>query len=124
MRLLGGRSFIGARYRRSELARLAGSPRILLTKNTCSSNLEHMFGSRLILIGVVLLALLLAALGAARPTSGAAPETRYVVEAGDTLWEIAKSYYDGDPREAIWRIEQRNDLRGATLQPGQELVLP
>lgn len=83
-----------------------------------------MFGSRLVLIGVVLLLLLLAALGAARPTSGAAPETRYVVQAGDSLWAIAESHYDGDPREAIWRIEQRNDLRGVTLRPGQELVLP
>lgn len=83
-----------------------------------------MFGSRLVLPGVVLLALLLVALGAARPTSGAAPETRYVVKAGDTLWEIAESHYAGDPREAVWRIEQRNGLAGAEIVPGQVLVLP
>lgn len=83
-----------------------------------------MFGSRLVLVGVVLLTLLLVALGAARPTSGAAPETRYVVQAGDTLWAIAESHYDGDPREAVWRIEQRNHLRGSAIHPGQKLVLP
>jgi nucleoid-associated protein YgaU len=82
------------------------------------------FGSRLVLVGVVLLTLLLVALGAARPTSGAAPETRYVVRAGDTLWAIAESHYDGDPREAVWRIEQRNHLRGTAIRPGQKLVLP
>ena len=83
-----------------------------------------MFGSRLVLSGVVLLALLLVALGAARPSSGAAPETRYVVEAGDTLWAIASARYGGDPREAIWRIRDRNDLVSASLRPGQVLMLP
>lgn len=83
-----------------------------------------MFGSRLVLSGAVLLALLLVALGAARPSSGAAPETRYVVEAGDTLWAIASARYSGDPREAIWRITERNDLASVSLRPGQVLVLP
>jgi LysM repeat protein len=82
------------------------------------------FDSRLVLSGVVLLALLLVALGAARPSSGAAPETRYVVEAGDTLWAIASARYDGDPREAVWRIQERNDLASPLLRPGQVLVLP
>jgi LysM repeat protein len=82
------------------------------------------FGSRLALSGVVLLALLLVALGAARPSSGAAPETRYVVKTGDTLWAIAAERYDGDPREAIWEIEDRNGLTSPLLQPGQVLVLP
>ena len=83
-----------------------------------------MFVSRLILIGVVLLSLLLAALGAARPSSGAAPEARYVVKAGDTLWGIAEARYDGDPREAVWRIQERNGLPGAEIAPGGVLVLP
>ena len=83
-----------------------------------------MFGSRLVLAGVALLALLLAALGAARPSSGAAPETRYVIEAGDTLWAIAAERYDGDPREAVWQIEQRNRLATSLLVPGQVLILP
>jgi LysM repeat protein len=95
-----------------------------LISNIRSSIIEHVFVSRLVLTGVVLLALLLVALGAARPSSGAAPETRYVVEAGDTLWAIASARYEGDPREAVWRIQERNDLASPLLQPGQVLVLP
>jgi LysM repeat protein len=76
------------------------------------------------LVGVVLLTLLLVALGAARPSSGAPPETRYVVRSGDTLWGIAEARYDGDLREAIWRIEDRNDLSSPVITPGEVLVLP
>lgn len=83
-----------------------------------------MFASRLILIGVVLLVLLLAALGAARPSSGAAPETRYVVAPGDTLWAIAEASYGGDPREGVWRIKERNGLGSSVLQPGMVLLVP
>ncbi len=83
-----------------------------------------MFGSRLTLPGVVLLLLVIAALGAARPSSGAAPETRYTVQPGDTLWAIAEEHYAGDVREAVWEIQQRNELPGATIAPGQELILP
>lgn len=83
-----------------------------------------MFVSRLLLPGAVLLVTLLAALWAARPTSGAAPEARYVVRSGDTLWEIAERRYGGDPREGVWRIKQRNDLEGPQIQPGDVLFLP
>ena len=64
------------------------------------------------------------AVSAAQPTSGAAPPTRYVVQPGDTLWAIATARYEGDPREAIWRIRQRNGLESAVLQPGQVLDMP
>ncbi|MBW3593823.1 MAG: LysM peptidoglycan-binding domain-containing protein [Actinobacteria bacterium] len=64
------------------------------------------------------------ALGAARPTGGAADEARYVVEPGDTLWLIAEEHYDGDPREAIWAIKERNGMRTSLLSPGTVLVLP
>ena len=83
-----------------------------------------MFVSRLIANGVVLLVVLLAALGAARSSSGTAPEARYLVKPGDTLWAIAEARYGGDPREAVWKIEQANGLGGPDLQPGQVLVLP
>ena len=74
---------------------------------------------------LVVLALLLAlALSLARPSQGAGAETRYVVRAGDTLWSIASTRYSGDPRKAVWRIEQRNGLAGDTLRPGSVLYLP
>jgi LysM repeat protein len=60
----------------------------------------------------------------ARPTGGAGPETRYVVQPADTLWSIAASHYAGDPREAVWTLRQRNRLRSTTLVPGQTLALP
>ena len=48
----------------------------------------------------------------------------YVVQRGDTLWSIASERYAGDPREGIWKLQQRNHLVGTTISPGQRLVLP
>jgi LysM repeat protein len=42
----------------------------------------------------------------------------------DTLWSIAQRHYGGDPRAAIWRIEQANHLPAADVSVGQRLVLP
>jgi LysM repeat protein len=67
--------------------------------------------------GVLLLAV-------ARPSSGSAPEQRYVVQPGDTLWWLAAERYAGDPREGIWRIRERNDLDGTVLPAGTVLYLP
>lgn len=83
-----------------------------------------MFVKRLFAVSVAALAFACAALGAARPSSGGAEEARYVVRPGDTLWEIAAERYDGDPREAIWRIKERNGLARSDLQPGTVLALP
>ena len=69
-------------------------------------------------------ALVVVALSIARPSDGAGPEVRYVVQPGDTLWEIAESRSQGDPREAIWMISRRNGLEDSLLQPGQVLVIP
>jgi LysM repeat protein len=90
--------------------------------------IEHVFVSRRVLVGVVLLALPLAALGAARSSSGAAPgasaaET-YVVQAGDSLWAIAVEHLGGDPREGVWQISERNGLNGTLIHPGDRLILP
>ena len=76
-----------------------------------------------VILGVVFLAVFVA-LYAARPTRSAGPETTYVVRPGDTLWTIAESRYDGDPRAAIWRIKERNELETSTLVPGLVLRLP
>ncbi len=59
----------------------------------------------------------------ARSSDASGPEQRYVVQAHDTLWSIASSGYD-DPRQGIWEIKERNGLKGATIVPGQVLVLP
>jgi LysM repeat protein len=79
-----------------------------------------MFGKLLILLCVAALAVGLAARG----SSGAGPKQTYVVRPGDTLWSVAVRTYAGDPREGVWKLEQRNHLVGATIVPGQKLVVP
>ena len=79
-----------------------------------------MFGK--ILLMALLLTVLVAAV--ARTSSGHAPERVYVVRPADTLWSIASERYGGDPREGVWKIEQRNRLNGSLLRPGERLVLP
>jgi nucleoid-associated protein YgaU len=75
---------------------------------------------------ILVLALLVAVTWAvvARASTAAAPEAAYTVQPGDTLWSIALHRYSGDPRGGVWKIERRNGLPGATIRPGQTLVLP
>ena len=75
------------------------------------------------IIVVVLVAGLLWAVFARDTGAGARP-THYRVKSGDTLWSIAVSHVAGDPREGVWRIEELNELEGATIVPGQRLALP
>lgn len=81
---------------------------------------EQMFGRLAILavLGVFLWAVF------ARDSGASGPAQRHRVRAGDTLWSIVEARYAGDPREGVWKIERRNHLRGATITPGQVLVLP
>jgi hypothetical protein len=53
-------------------------------------------------------------------------ERTYIVRTNDTLWSVASRAYSGshDPRRVVYRIEQRNQLVGADIQPGEVLVLP
>ena len=81
-----------------------------------------MFASRPVLALFAVLAVLV--LVAARPSGGSGPEERYVVRPGDTLWELAAERYGGDPREGVWRIRERNGLRGSSLPTGAILYLP
>ncbi len=60
----------------------------------------------------------------ARASSGAGRERVYIVKPHDTLWTIAARTYGGDPRAGIWRIQQANHLAGATIVPGEKLVVP
>ncbi len=73
---------------------------------------------------IIAAALALAWAVLARPSDGAGPERAYVVRHADTLWSIASRSYAGDPRDAVWRIQERNGLDGTLLSPGQRLVLP
>ena len=79
-----------------------------------------MFG-RIILVSVAVLVVWALF---ARESGAGGPEQRYRVQAGDTLWSIAVSHHAGDPREGVWELRQRNGLAGATIHPGQTLVLP
>jgi LysM repeat protein len=79
-----------------------------------------MFGKLAILLCAAALTVGLAA----RSSSGAGPKRVYVVQPGDTLWSVAEHTYGGDPRQGVWKIEQRNHLAGATIVPGQKLVVP
>ena len=74
-------------------------------------------------IGVLLAGLVFWAV-AARSSDGAGHLQLYTVKRYDTLWSIASSHYSGDPRAAIYRLEERNALAGTVVQPGQKLVLP
>ena len=79
------------------------------------------------MFGKFVLLLCVAAIGvglAARGSSGAGPKRTYVVKPGDTLWSVAEHAYAGDPREGVWKLEQRNHLGSATIVPGEKLVLP
>ena len=60
----------------------------------------------------------------APPSGGAGRERVHVVKPGETLWSIAAANGGGDPREAVWELQRRNDLRGALLRPGDRLIVP
>lgn len=56
-------------------------------------------------------------------------ETTYVeitVQEGDTLWNLAKPYYDGksDYRKFIHEIRKLNDLEEGVIFPGQIIIIP
>lgn len=73
---------------------------------------------------LVAFALALVVAVTARTSDSAGPEERYIVKRYDTLWSIATTHYAGDPRDAVWQIQERNRLSGSTIAPGQVLQLP
>jgi LysM repeat protein len=79
-----------------------------------------MFGKILLISALALIAWAVVA----RASHGAGAEVRYTVKPGDTLWALAASHYAGDPRDAIYRIDQKNHLHGSVIVPGETLLLP
>ena len=79
-----------------------------------------MFGRALI---VVLVAVLVWAV-LARDTGASGTPQHHTVRTGETLWAIAAARYGGDPRAGVWKLQQANHLAGATIAPGQHLLVP
>lgn len=61
---------------------------------------------------------------AARPSGAHGHKVTYRVRPYDTLWTIAAAHYSGDPRNGIWQIQSANHLAGASIYPGELIVLP
>ena len=84
--------------------------------------------SRLVLLVVIVLVTIWVGARIANATSNAAAfsEHTYVVRANDTLWSVANGAYPGshDPRQLVFRLEQRNRLATADIHPGEVLTLP
>jgi hypothetical protein len=102
----------------------------LTTEHLFAILTEHMFATldirRLLsLLAACAVALALVMSYAAPSSSGASHPHRHGVRAGETLWSIAEhAYPSSDPRDAVYRIEQANDIHDSVISVGQVLVLP
>jgi nucleoid-associated protein YgaU len=78
------------------------------------------------LVGAAVLVAGRAAGGPPGSAPGPTPPERYVVRAGDTLWEIARARLGGtaDPRPLIEEIRDLSGLATSSLEPGQVLLVP
>jgi nucleoid-associated protein YgaU len=81
---------------------------------------SSLLGKSLLLAAVALVAWSILA----RPSGAHGPKVVYRVRPYDTLWTIAQAHYGGDVRNAVWEIQQANRLSGATIAPGEKLILP
>ena len=83
-----------------------------------------------LLTGLVLAGSLLAqssqGAAAGEPRRAPAAAGTYVVQPGDTLWELARGIVgpEGDPRPAVDRIREANGLEGQGLLAGARIVPP
>jgi LysM repeat protein len=75
----------------------------------------------LVLVGLVIAPRTVFTMGHA----DAPAQSTYTVAESETLWEIASRYSGGqDVRKVIYAIKEANNLKSATLQPGQALLIP
>jgi Tfp pilus assembly protein FimV len=78
-----------------------------------------------LLVGVILVMAFVGGRASADGTSDAEirPAAVYVVRPGDTLWDLAVALApDRDPRVVVAALER--SAGGASLRPGQRIVLP
>jgi nucleoid-associated protein YgaU len=75
---------------------------------------------------IALLGGMVGAVGRAAADGPGEATTRYVVRAGDTLWDIARARVglEGDPRPLVADIREANGLGVSVLRTGDVLVLP
>jgi LysM repeat protein len=81
------------------------------------------------LLSVVTLLLVMIAVGGtsadAADSVGGPATASVVVQAGDSLWAIAKSLQpNGDPRSMMQTLVELNSLNGGELVAGQQLIVP
>lgn len=100
-------------------------------QNTTAANHTRLTRRGRVLLLTALVAVLFGAFSLGRSVSeaaapGARPAQHVVtVEQGDSLWDLAQRVApDDDPRDVVAQIRELNDLPGAVLVPGQQLVLP
>ncbi len=80
---------------------------------------------RLWIAVAMIAALVLLALSAARPTTGAGSEARYVVQPGDTLFSLSRLYYNSpDKWKAILDANEKSIDDPGKLKVGQTLTIP
>jgi LysM domain len=66
------------------------------------------------------------AAGGSDPVPRRGPAVRYLVQPGDTLWELARARLgpQGDPRPLVAEIREVNRLGAGQLEAGRILLLP
>lgn len=99
----------------------AAQPRLRITRR------GRLVVTVLVALAIAALALLvgLGAPGAEASSETGAPLATYVVDGGQSLWDIAAEVApDADPREFAAEVKKINRLASSVLQPGQELLLP
>jgi len=92
----------------------------MIERMFASPFLRRRFAALLLLCLLAVAALLLVP----SRSSGAGHLRSHVVQPGDTVWSIALARYEGDPRAHVGAIARANDLEGAVIRVGQQLVLP